>query len=105
MTTPPRSPDGNWLWDGQQWVPIERRLAVEAIASVVLALLFPFWPLSSIAAIILGSLALRRIGRTSGLRGQGLAIAGLVIGLVVVVLVIIIVAVIAWFGYECRNGC
>lgn len=51
-----------------------------AIASLVLALLF-FVPLASVAAIVLGILALVKISSAKGsLGGQGLAIAGLCIG-------------------------
>jgi hypothetical protein len=75
-----------------------------AIASLVASLVFPLWPLSSIAAVVLGAVALRRLG-TTGAGGRGAAVAGIVVGTAVLVLTAIAVVVILYFGHECRNGC
>jgi type IV pilus assembly protein PilA len=69
----------------------------KAIASLVCGLLF-FVPLAFIAAIVFGHMALSEIKKSAGrLRGEGLAIAGLVLGYVWVVFIpiILIVAAIA----------
>jgi len=69
----------------------------KAIASLTLGLLF-FIPLSFIAAIVFGHLALSEIRKSGGrLTGEGLAIAGLVLGYawIVSIPVILIVAAIA----------
>ena len=53
----------------------------KAIASLVSALVFFLWPVSAIAAVVLGHLALSDIKRSAGrLTGQGLAVGGLVLG-------------------------
>jgi type II secretory pathway pseudopilin PulG len=67
------------------------------VASFVFGLLF-FVPFSFIAAIVFGHLALSEIKKSAGrLRGEGLAIAGLIFGYlwVVVIPVILIIAAIA----------
>ncbi len=69
----------------------------KAIISLVCALLF-FVPLAFVAAIVFGHLALSEIKRSAGrLKGEGLAIAGLVLGYlwVVSVPIILIIAAIA----------
>ena len=69
----------------------------KAIASLVCGLLF-FVPLLFIVAIVLGHLALSEIKRSAGrLKGEGLAIAGLVLGYgwVLTIPIILIVAAIA----------
>src|SRR5579863_9149661 len=69
----------------------------KAIASLVCGLLF-FIPLAFIAAIIFGHIALSEIRKSAGrLKGDGLAIAGLVLGYmwVVSVPIILIIAAIA----------
>lgn len=69
----------------------------KAIASLVCGLLF-FVPLAFIAAIIFGHIALSEIRKSAGrLKGDGLAIAGLVLGYmwVVAVPIMLIVAAIA----------
>jgi prepilin-type processing-associated H-X9-DG protein len=60
----------------------QRKTAGLAIASLVLGILSMFCGtfITGIPAIILGIIALVRIGKTPGLGGQGLAIAGLVTG-------------------------
>ncbi|MBI5394873.1 MAG: DUF4190 domain-containing protein [Verrucomicrobia bacterium] len=60
----------------------QRKTAGIAIASLVLGILSLFCGacVTGIPAIILGIIALVRIGKTPGLGGQGLAIAGLVTG-------------------------
>lgn len=69
----------------------------KAIASLVCGLLF-FIPLIFIGAIVLGHLALSEIRRSAGrLKGEGIAIAGLVLGYmwVVSVPIVLIIAAIA----------
>lgn len=69
----------------------------KATASLVCGLVFFFWPLTALAAVILGHLALSDIKKSAGrLAGQGMAIAGLVlgyIGLAFVPLILIIAAI------------
>ncbi|HTW57644.1 MAG TPA: DUF4190 domain-containing protein [Terriglobales bacterium] len=69
----------------------------KAIASLVCGLLF-FIPFAFVAAVVFGHLALSEIKKSTGrLKGEGLAIAGLVLGYVWIVFipVILIVAAIA----------
>ena len=69
----------------------------KAIASLVCGLLF-FVPLAFIAAIVFGHIALSEIRKSAGrLKGDGLAIAGLVLGYmwVVAIPIILIIAAIA----------
>jgi type IV pilus assembly protein PilA len=76
-------------------VPAET--STKAIISLVCGILF-FIPLSFLAAIILGHMALSEIKRSAGrLKGEGLAIAGLVLGYMWVagIPIILIVAAIA----------
>ena len=68
-----------------------------AIGSLVCGL-FPFFILPSIAAVVLGHMALSQIKRSAGrLKGSGMAIAGLVLGYgsVAVIPIILIIAAIA----------
>ena len=69
----------------------------KAIASLVSALVFFLWPVSAIAAVVLGHLALSDIKRSAGrLAGQGLAVGGLVLGyLGISVIPLLIIAAIA----------
>jgi hypothetical protein len=76
-----------------------------AVASVVAALAFPLWPLSSITAIVLGWLAIRRIEQSPGLKGQALAVVGMAIGTVVVLAGLLLLAAVIFVGYSCRRGC
>ncbi len=69
----------------------------KALASLVFGLLF-FVPLAFVAAVVLGHLALSEIKKSAGrLKGQGLAIAGLVLGYgwIAILPVMLIVAAIA----------
>jgi hypothetical protein len=106
----PLSPDGQWRWDGQTWIPtgfigLEPRINRLAIAALVSALVVPLWPLSSIVAIVLGILSMRQLRQRPTERGTGLAVAGLVIGAVVAVALVLIVVVAVYFGHECGHGC
>ena len=66
-----------------------------AILSLVFSILWMFW-LGSIAAVVLGHLALNQINRNPQQGGRGVAIAGLVIGYLGIALLILgIVAAIA----------
>jgi hypothetical protein len=104
------SPDGRWRWDGQTWIPtgfvgLEPKINSMAIASLVSALIFPLWPLSSIAGVVLGTISMRQLRERPSERGFGFAVAGLVIGVVVLVALGLVFAVALYFGHECRNGC
>lgn len=76
-----------------------------AVASFVAALAFPLWPLSSITAIVLGWLAIRRMQQSPGLKGQWLAVVGMALGTVVVLAVLLLLAAVLFVGYSCRRGC
>jgi len=53
----------------------------KATASLVCGLVFFFWPATSIAAVVLGHIALSEIKRSAGrLAGRGMALAGLALG-------------------------
>jgi len=53
----------------------------KALASLICGVVFFFWPVSAILAIVLGHLALADIKRSAGrLAGRGLALGGLVAG-------------------------
>jgi type IV pilus assembly protein PilA len=53
----------------------------KALASLICGVMFFVWPLSAVAAIVLGHLALSDIKRSAGrLAGRGLAVGGLVTG-------------------------
>jgi type IV pilus assembly protein PilA len=69
----------------------------KAIASLICGLVFFFWPLSAVAAVILGHLALSDIKRSAGrLAGRGMAIGGLVTGYIgVSIIPFLIIAAIA----------
>jgi type IV pilus assembly protein PilA len=69
----------------------------KAIASLICGVVFFFWPLSAVAAVILGHLALSDIKRSAGrLAGRGMAIGGLVTGYIgVSILPLMIIAAIA----------
>lgn len=69
----------------------------KALASLICGVVFFFWPLSAVAAVILGHLALSDIKRSAGrLTGRGLAIGGLVTGYIGVSIVpLLIIAAIA----------
>ena len=69
----------------------------KATGSLVCGVLFFFWPVTAIVAVILGHLALSEIKKSAGrLAGQGMAVAGLVlgyIGLAVIPFILIIAAI------------
>ena len=69
----------------------------KATASLVCGVLFFFWPITALVAVILGHLALSEIKKSAGrLAGQGLAVAGLVlgyIGLAAIPFILIIAAI------------
>ena len=69
----------------------------KALASLICGVVFFFWPLSAIAAVVLGHLALADIQRSAGrLAGRGMAIGGLVTGYIgTSLLPILIIAAIA----------
>jgi hypothetical protein len=62
------------------WVAPPKNSAL-AIVSLVCGVLFFFWPITALAAVVLGHVALSEIKKSAGrLAGQGLAVAGLVTG-------------------------
>src|SRR5439155_20006450 len=73
------------------------RSSGKAIASLICGVVFVFWPLSAVAAVILGHLALSDIKRSAGrLAGRGMAIGGLVTGYIgVSIIPFLIIAAIA----------
>lgn len=69
----------------------EARLSATAVLSLVLALLW-LGGLGSLVAIVLGALALRRIGRSAGTRrGRGAALVGVVLGMLGVLATVAVV--------------
>src|SRR5262249_12880627 len=53
----------------------------KALASLICGVLFFLWPLSAVAAVVLGHVALGEIKRSAGrLAGRGMAVGGLVAG-------------------------
>jgi type II secretory pathway pseudopilin PulG len=75
---------------------VEQTTSGKAIASLIMGILV-FIPFSAVAAIILGHLALSEIKKNAGrLKGQGLAMAGLILGyseIVMIPLILIIAAI------------
>jgi hypothetical protein len=69
----------------------------KALASLICGVVFFFWPVTAVAAVVLGHLALSDIKGSAGrIAGRGMAIAGLVMGYIGVSIVpILIVAAIA----------
>jgi len=69
----------------------------KALASLICGVVFFLWPLSAVAAVVLGHVALGEIKRSAGrLAGRGMAIAGLVAGYIGISTVpILIIAAIA----------
>jgi len=69
----------------------------KALASLICGVLFFLWPLSAVAAVVLGHVALGEIKRSAGrLVGRGMAIGGLVAGYIgISTLPILILAAIA----------
>jgi hypothetical protein len=71
--------------------PRTAKMAWQAVASLVCGLL-AWFPLTAIAAIVFGHQA-RRLADTRGLRGEGLALAGLVLGYAGLILVPLLIYV------------
>jgi hypothetical protein len=62
------------------FVPPARRLNGLAVASVVVGVLWMWW-LGSLAAVVMGHVALRQIARSNGAQyGRGAALAGVAVG-------------------------
>jgi len=79
-------------------VPAVAQTEGTAIASLVLAVLSAvIGPFGFIPAIICGHIARKRIRRTPGLGGDGLALAGLIISYVLALLTILAVVVFCAF--------
>ncbi|HSC46181.1 MAG TPA: DUF4190 domain-containing protein [Candidatus Acidoferrum sp.] len=91
LSVMPMTP-GPPVWNGVQ------EKSGKATASLVCGVIFFMWPLTAVAAVILGHLALSEIKKSAGrLAGQGMAIAGLVLGYIGIAAVpfILIIAAIA----------
>ena len=87
------------------FIGLEPRVNPLSVASLVSALVFPLWPLSSIVGIVMGIVSIRQLRQRPSERGMGFAVAGLVIGCVVIVILALVIALILYFGHACRNGC
>ena len=79
--------------------PVSKPTSGLAVASLCCSvggvLIFFIWPLTAIAGIILGFLALSHIDRSRDtVSGRGLAIAGIIVGFFVVAITIIIIVII-----------
>lgn len=101
MADPPGqlSPDGRWRWDGREWVAtnfagLEPRINPLAIAAFTSSMLIPLWPVSSVAAVVLGLTSMRQLRGRPTERGRGLALAGVTIGLVVVLASVVVLGVV-----------
>lgn len=73
-----------------------------AIASLICGIVC-FWGLGSIAAVILGSVALRQI-RERGEGGRGLAIGGIVVGAITLVAAIVVTILLIVASGHHNNG-
>jgi uncharacterized membrane protein len=93
------------VWVPTGFVGLEPRVNPLSVASLVSALVFPLWPLSSIVGIVLGIVSITQLRQRPNERGFGFAVAGVVIGVVVIVILALVIAVILYFGHACRNGC
>jgi hypothetical protein len=72
------------------FVPPARRLNGLAIASVVVGVLWMWW-LGSVAAVVMGHVALRQIAESEGRQsGRGLAVAGMTIGYLTVCVAVLV---------------
>ena len=80
---PRRTPDG-------------RRMSWLAVWSLLLPLL------GSVPALVCGHVARQRFSNDPGLRGRGIALAGLVIGYSALAYSIYVLAVVAWVAFHAR---
>jgi hypothetical protein len=106
VSEPTVSPDGQWRWDGHQWVPNQPTTGYppapylpapapsstdgKAVASLVLGLV-GLCGIGSLLAVILGHLS-RREARQQGRQPSGLALAGIILGYVGLVGVLLLAA-------------
>ena len=109
MTQPQYSPDGQWWWDGTQWIPAYGYAAApctgypaypappasnhdgKAIGSLIAALVGGCG-VGSLVAVVLGHLS-RSEARREGREPSGMALAGLIIGYVGLALAAAVLAV------------
>jgi hypothetical protein len=75
--------------------PVPVKTCGLAIASLVFSLV---GPITCIPAVVCGHLALRKIRSEPGLRGYGLALAGLIIGYIVFGLSLVLTVTFLWYG-------
>jgi len=102
---PPYGQPGPYVHVGAGWPqPTGRRTNPLAIAALCCAIgQVIAGPFAGVAAIVLGSISLKRI-RVTGEDGRGLAITGLVLGIVgTVLLILLIVFVLAFFKSVVTN--
>ena len=74
-----------------------------AIGSLVSGILSLFIGFTFIVAIILGHMGLSEIRRNPGLKGRGMAIAGLVLGYLMPVLIVVSMIVLVTLGNQVRD--
>lgn len=116
MTAPQQfSPDGQWWWDGTQWVPAQQAPAPaqqyvpygappqpaggsdgKAIASLILSILW-IGGIGSLIAIILGHLS-RSGARKTNRQPSGVALAGVIIGYIGLVGAAVVASLVIAFG-------
>ncbi len=89
--------------------PVSKPTSGLAVASLCCSvggvLIFFIWPLTAIAGIILGFLALSHIDRSRDtVSGRGLAIAGIIVGFFVVAITIIIIVIIVSVTSSCHTN-
>jgi hypothetical protein len=102
---PPYGQPGPYVHAGAGWPqPTGRRTNPLAIAALCCAIgQVVAGPFAGIAAIVLGSISLKRI-RVTGEDGRGLAITGLVLGIVgTLLLILLIVFILAFFNSVVTN--
>lgn len=81
------------------------RLAIVGLVISIVSIIFNFLGLGSIAAIIISAVALNRDVKKRGLKGRGLAIAGIILGILGVVLFILLfITVASYLAENCTTS-